>query len=51
MKAERRTVSPYERIQAENTRANVEDMKAVQDYNIMVGILEDPAGEEESENE
>ena len=32
-----------ERHQNENTRAMAEDMKAVQDYNIMMGNREDPA--------
>ncbi|MBR2548779.1 MAG: hypothetical protein IKG47_00255 [Oscillospiraceae bacterium] len=34
---------------AENARATAEDVKAVQDYNIMMGILEDPSAEETEE--
>ena len=34
---------------AENARATAEDVKAVQDYNIMMGNLEDPSEEEEEE--
>lgn len=50
MKADR-TLSPYERKLAENARAAVEDLKAVQEYNIMMGYIEDPSEEEEEENE
>ena len=38
-----------ERHLEENTRATTEDVKAIQDYNIMMGILEDPNMEEEEE--
>ena len=51
MKATKRTKSPYERAMEENERASVEEMKAVQDYNIMMGNLEDPAEEEEEDDE
>lgn len=37
-----------ERHQNENARAKTEDMKSVQDYNIMMGNLEDPNEEEET---
>ncbi len=40
-----------ERHQNENTRAMAEEMKAVQDYNIMMGNLEDPAEDVEMEGE
>lgn len=52
MRAEKRILSPYERALEENARAAVEDLKAVQEYNIMMGNLEDPSvEEEESEDE
>lgn len=38
-----------ERHQNENARAMAEETKAITDYNIMMGNLEDPAAEEESE--
>ena len=38
-----------ERHQNENVRAEAVDLKAVTDYNIMMGILEDPMAEEEEE--
>ena len=41
--------SPYEKILTEIARATTADVKAVQDYNIMMGILEDPCEEEEVE--
>lgn len=50
MRAER-TLSPYERILEENARADVADMRAIQEYNIMMGNLEDPSEEEEDEDE
>lgn len=34
----------------ENMRADLADIKAVQDYNIMMGVMEDP-GEEEEDGE
>ena len=34
---------------AMNARAEAESLKAVQDYNIMMGALEDPAEEEEDD--
>ena len=35
----------------ENARATTETVKAVQDYNIMMGNLEDPSEEDEMEEE
>lgn len=35
----------------ENSRETAETVKAVQDYNIMMGILEDPSAEEEENDE
>lgn len=49
MKAIRYSETPYERILDENARAVVAELKAVQDYNIMMGNLEDP--EEEGEED
>lgn len=36
---------------AMNARAEAESLKAVQEYNIMMGTLEDPAEDEEEEEE
>lgn len=38
-----------ERHVEENARATAEDLKAIAEYNIMMGILEDPSAEEEEE--
>lgn len=43
------TLTPYERILEENARAALEDLRAVQEYNIMMGNLEDPSEEEEED--
>ena len=51
MKIERRTVSPFDRIQDEIAREHIENIQAIQDYNIMMGNLEDPNEEEEEEDE
>ena len=51
MKISKRERSPYEIIIEENARAAIEDLKAVQEYNIMMGNLEDPSEEEEHDNE
>ena len=51
MKAQKRTKSPYERAIEENEMAKLEEVKAVQDYNIMMGILEDPSEEEEEDDD
>ena len=48
MKGERRNQSPYERIMDEIAREELAQLKAVQDYNIMMGILEDPEEGEEA---
>ena len=39
--------SPYERKLTEHARSTAIDVKAIQDYNIMMGILEDPNEEDE----
>lgn len=39
----------YERILNENARSDVEQLKAIQDYNIMMGLLADPEDEEYGE--
>lgn len=44
-----RTESPYEKKVKENAIAEAAEVKAVQDYNIMMGNLEDPADEEEED--
>ncbi len=36
-----------EKAEADKTRKNADHAKAVTDYNIMMGVLEDPAEEEE----
>ena len=45
------TETPYERKMNEIARALTAEVKAVQDYNIMMGVLEDPAEDEEDEQE
>ena len=47
MKAERRTLSPLQRAQLDNTRSAEDEVKAILDYNIMMGNLEDPEEIEE----
>lgn len=48
----RLTGTIYERHQYENLLAQAAEMKAVQDYNLMMGNLEDPAEDgEEDETE
>lgn len=42
-----RTESPFDKKVKENAIAEAEQVKAVQDYNIMMGNLEDPEAEEE----
>ena len=42
-----RTESPYEKKVKENAIAEAAQTKAVQDYNIMMGNLEDPSEDEE----
>ena len=41
-------MSPYERAMADMAKAAAARVKAVTDYNIMMGVLEDPAEEEET---
>lgn len=41
--------SIFERHLTENARAEAAEVKAVTDYNIMMGNLEDPSEEEEEE--
>lgn len=45
----KRNESPYERVMRENALSEMAQTKAVQDYNIMMGILEDPQEEEDGE--
>ena len=49
MKPYRRSMSPYDRVIDEIAREQIGEIKAVTDYNIMMGTLEDPAAEEEEE--
>ena len=50
MRAYRRNISPYERIIDEIAREQIEKVKAVTDYNIMMGVLDDPSEEEEEDD-
>ena len=50
MKIVRQISSIFERHLTENARAEAAEVKAVMDYNIMMGNIEDPS-EEESEVE
>jgi len=47
MKIERATMSIAEKAMLENAIAKEEENKAMIDYNIMMGNLEDPSDEEE----
>lgn len=47
----RPTGTIYERHMNENTRAEAAELRAVTDYNIMMGNLEDPAADDEEEEE
>lgn len=40
-----------ERHKADNAKAIAEKVEAIQEYNIMMGILEDPNAEEDQEDE
>lgn len=40
-----------ERHKADNAKAAAELVKAIQEYNIMMGLLEDPSEEEDEEDE
>ena len=51
MNAYKRNMSPYERAMDDITREHVAEVKAVMDYNIMMGNLEDPAEEEDEKDE
>lgn len=51
MRTIKRNMSPYDRVMDDITREHVEEAKAVVDYNIMMGNLEDPAEEEEEEED
>lgn len=42
----KRGLSPRERAELDNLRAESENTRALQDYNIMMGNLEDPSEEE-----
>lgn len=47
----KRGLSPRERAELDNLRAESENTKALQDYNIMMGNIEDPSEDEEEEGE
>lgn len=44
-----KTMSPYERAMTDMAKAAAAHVKAVTDYNIMMGVLDDPAEEEETD--
>ncbi len=46
-----RTLTPAERSDLENALAVSEKQKAITDYNVMMGNIEDPMPEEEMSNE
>lgn len=50
-KMQRRTLSPYERAVEDNAKAAAAHVRAVTDYNVMMGVLEDPAEDEEEEED
>lgn len=45
----KKTMDLHDKAEMENQEAAAAQMKALQDYNIMLGILEDPAETEEDE--
>ena len=49
MRTERLAISPEQQAEQEYAEALAAKSKAVQDYNIMMGNLEDPEEEEEDE--
>ena len=51
MIAYRRSESPYDRVIDEIAREKIGEVKAVTDYNLMMGNLEDPAEDEEEGEE
>lgn len=48
-KVQTKTLTPYERAVEDAARAAAAHVRAVTDYNIMMGVLEDPADEEETD--
>ena len=51
MKVIRPTETILQRHERENTQARAAQLKAITDYNIMMGLLEDPNAEEDEEEE
>ena len=51
MKVIRPTETILQRHESENTQARAAQLKAITDYNIMMGLLEDPNAEEDEEEE
>lgn len=49
MRIEKLAITPEQQAEQENAEALAAKNKAVQDYNIMLGNLEDPEEEEEEE--
>ena len=50
MRIEKLSMTPQQQAEKENAEAHAANTKAVQDYNIMMGNLEDPSeGDEEEE--
>ena len=45
----KKTMDLHDKAEMENQEAAAAQMKALQDYNVMLGILEDPAETEEGE--
>lgn len=41
----------FERHKADNAKAIAEKVEAIQEYNIMMGLLEDPSEEDEGEDD
>lgn len=51
MKLKQITGSLFDRHQAENMQALAKDLQAILDYNVMMGVLEDPMAYEDEDEE
>lgn len=51
MLVKKNTMNLYDKAMYENEVAKAEHVRAVQDYNIMMGLLEDPGDDEEGADE
>lgn len=49
MRIEKLNVSIEEQVEQERTKSNAAHVRAVTDYNMMMGILEDPSEEDEAD--